>query len=210
MKNVFLDFGSNRFKALHKVFIDKLKIDSSWVINCYEPNKTVFETAISDIKNPKNPNYIFSEYPNFNVYNIAVSDITGIEEIKNVKKYTNRNGDIRFCDGGASTLLKDVIWHPKDVEFELTSVKTLSINDILEDIYIKYGEDVNIYIKCDIEGYEYKVIRKLLHSQHTNLIKKIYIEWHPHLFTNQTDKRAEAFDLIVRMYRIGIESSMHY
>lgn len=206
MKKIFLDFGANLLQGL-SFFQSKLNIDESWVIQSYEANRNIFEQVSKDITHP---NYRFFKYENFKLYNCAISDSTGSDEIKNIVSYSN-NGQKFFGDAGGSTLLKDVVWHQKDVEYKTDIIPTVDVNEILNDLYTLYGKDMEIYIKCDVEGYEYKVIRRLLQSQYIGFIKQIYIEWHPHFFENVLEKKAEAFDLLSRLNYLYPEMfvSMH-
>jgi FkbM family methyltransferase len=212
MEKIFLDFGANKLQGLCKVFKNKLNIDESWIIQCYEPNIYVFNNLLNEIQNPKCRSYMFYKYKNLKLYNLAISDKSGEEKIKNITHYALPNGKLRAGNAGGSTLLKDIIWHQKGVEFEVNLVKTIDVNEILSDLYLRYKKNMEIYIKCDIEGYEYIVIRRLLESKHINLIKAIYVEWHPHFFENEIEKKVEAFNLInyINCHHPNVLISTHY
>lgn len=208
MKKIFLDLGCNKLQGLYNFFINKLGIDESWVIRCFEANKTVYEQAII-IKQSKNNSGVLNLL-DFKIINAAISDKNGIEKIKNIIEYTTSKNNTYEGDAGGSTCLNDIIWHQKNVKFEISEVCSIDINTLIEDIVQEYGKEIEIYIKCDIEGYEYKVISKLCSSQFLNKIKQIYIEWHPHFFENQIYKKAEAYNLIHCLYSKGLQEVFMY
>jgi FkbM family methyltransferase len=203
MKKIFLDFGANRLQGLH-LFKEKLGIDSSWIIQSYEPNKAVYDHAKTLHRNRQ-----FFDHTNFYFYNTAVSDCDSKEEIKNIIQAAF-DGKTIDGDFGGSTLLKDNIWHQPNVVFKIETVTTVDVNNILDQIVLKYGQDVDIWIKCDIEGYEYKVIKRLLQSNHLKNIKQLYIEWHPHFFQNKEEKKKESEYLLTQLSKYNIEAHNHH
>ncbi len=208
-QKIFLDLGSNAFQGLTNVFMEKLNIDSSWIIQAYEPNKTVYQRAFEEMNRERYKSNVFLKYPDFNFYNVAVGDSNGENEIKNVVRYSI-DGKLFDGDNGASSLLDDIVWHQKNVEFETQTVEVVDINDILNDLFVKYGNEIEIYIKCDIEGYEYKVIKRLLESSHLSNIKQIFIEWHSHFFKNEKEKKDEAIFLKRDLSNKGIKVYDHH
>jgi FkbM family methyltransferase len=212
MKKIFLDLGSNRFQGLTNIFIEKLGIDPSWVVQAYEPNKTVYDQAIRDMTQKIFKSNILLKYPDFIFKNAAIGDCNGFSQIKNIIEYVRRRGgdEVLTGDAGGSTLIEDVIWHQKNVKFEIQTVSVIDINDVINELITTYGNGIEIYIKCDIEGYEYKVIERLLQSSHLKKIKQIFIEWHPHFFKNENEMKSKAILLKQKLQENSIETFDHH
>ena len=211
MKNIFLDFGANRLQGL-LYFSEKLKIDSSWCIQSYEADPSIYDAI-------KSPDYLglldkrrdFYKFQDFQIFNLAVSNCNKIDEIKCVKQIT-LNQEVKTGDYGGSTLLKDNIWHPghDNVVFETSKIETIDVNKIISNVVVSQGKDCKIYIKCDIEGYEYDVLNKLLLSDHLENIKQIYVEWHSRFFSNQKEKKEEELILKSKFTSNNIEIHDHF
>lgn len=206
-KKIFLDFGTNKLQGLLH-FQKKLNINSSWIIEGYEPNKNVYSQAINKIdkKNPLSP---FYNYESIAIHNAAVSDTNGYEEIKNIT-HVVRNGIVEKRDFGGSTLVQNNIWQWDKVTYEKDYVATIDVNDILNKIILEHGKKSKIYIKCDIEGYEYKVIKRMLDSENIKYVKKMFIEWHERFFEDIEKKKEEKSMLIKHLRELKISVFDHH
>ncbi len=183
----FLDLGSHEFEGLRK-FCDRLSIDDSWSVYCYEANSIVYEKALESVS-------IFeTKFHKFHFYNRAVLDKNGVitfhchrgawkDSAKNefLKEYTVGSNALKHnpqCD-----IANGVVFDVVDM-----NVECIDINNILDRI-CDQDPMAEIYIKCDIEGSEFCVVPRLLESKHIRNIKQMYIEWHERFWHNKGMKK---------------------
>jgi FkbM family methyltransferase len=181
----FIDLGTHKFEGLSE-FTEKLKIDNDWFVYCYEPNSSIYNDALTvlDIIKPK--------YKQLEFHNLAVMDYNG-EIIFNKHKGAWRDANKSEYISGYTTGSNSLDLNPSydsgngvvfDVEQE--NVKCIDIYDILSKI-VSVDNNPEIYIKCDIEGSEFKVLPKLIDSPFINFVKAIYIEWHERFWYNTSE-----------------------
>jgi FkbM family methyltransferase len=195
--NIYLDFGSNKFQGLIE-FEKKLNISSEWAIYCYEANP-----FICNLHETQTRLKAFEEkYNFFELINAAVS---GDEKPKSLSFPTYQKNGEEKVDFQSSTLLDTELAFDATKKFwtsnqgaqsELFSLKKVKVNCVdinlvLKNLYDKF-HDCNIFIKMDIEGGEYAVLKRLMKSSLLNLINEIHIEWHPRFFPakEQADKKS--------------------
>jgi FkbM family methyltransferase len=161
-QNIFIDCGTNLGQGLQKIS-DLENIDDLWTVYSFEPNPHTFLL----IKRNRNVRY----------FNVAVSDSYGFSQF-NCEKWDN-NGFI----GGASTLIPLENWHTERVYgFRPSNIQTLvPIIDLTDFILSLEPAEKSIVLKLDIEGSEYKILKKFQELNLFKYINKLYIEFHDHL-----------------------------
>lgn len=166
MRKVFLDMGDNRGQGLRH-FIEKYKIDSSWIVETFEPGKECgLEKEIEDL-------------PYVKVNNLAIWKYTG----KVSFSIFHGSGDVNTDSQGSSVecLMSDgpsgdmSVWDYRKHD-DIVEVDCISISDVLN----KYDDDDFILVKMDIEGSEFSVLRKALEDNTISKINDLWVEWHHH------------------------------
>jgi len=166
MKQIFIDCGCQLGQGLKKIC--KLEnITNKWDVYSFEANPITFE------KIQKN------QYVRY--FNVAVSDNYGFYNF-NCEKWDDEHGFM----GGGSTLIKLDDWKTERVYrtkplYIQTVVPTIDLSDFILSIK---PEEKSIIIKMDIEGSEYKILKKFEKTNIFKYLKKIYIEFHDHILDN--------------------------
>lgn len=162
-KKIFIDCGTNLGQGL-KTICKLEDIDNTWDVYSFEANPKTFE------KIEKN------KYVRY--FNVAVSDKYEFS-IFNCEKMDNENGFV----GGGSTLLELNNWNSEKVyNFKPDYIQTIvPVIDLIDFILKIDPEENSIILKIDIEGSEYKILKKIEYLKFFKYIKKIYIEFHDHV-----------------------------
>jgi FkbM family methyltransferase len=209
----FLDFGTHHFEGLEE-FINKLGIDKTFNVSCFEPNKDIYTLSRQNEERIKNYE---DKFYSFNHFNSAVMNYTGEISFNSHKgAWTNNNKNEYINNYTCGSNCLDI--NPKcdvgnGVFFDIVTEKTacVDIADIMNSI-VENDNDAEIYIKCDIEGSEFLVLPKLLDLHCVNKIKKMYIEWHERFWYGTDDyqnKISERANIINRFNMINIETFVH-
>jgi FkbM family methyltransferase len=174
-KNIFLDMGMNKQQGLEH-FIDKLNIDKSWEIHCFEPN------PLLSLKNK------FNEL-NVIIHNKAVWVNNGTIIFGQYGNNGTSQGSL-IEETGGSKYYNDF--------YDKIEVETIDIYEFLS----QFDSKDNIYIKMDIEWSEYKVLEYLISKKFPTNIKKIWIEWHG---KDQEEYISRKNDIEIKLKNLNIE-----
>jgi FkbM family methyltransferase len=166
MKNIFVDCGSHFGEGL-KYFIDHYHITKNWDVYCFEPNKNSF------LKLEKN----ILESENIKLFNKAVwikDDVISFNEEKWIEDNWNSTGP-------GSSIFNQNEWKTQpNVKTILTEVECINFSNFIDKL------NGNIYVKMDIEGSEYDVIRDLIKNNLLSKIKELHVEFHYKCFSRET------------------------
>jgi len=170
MRKILLDCGCHYGKGLRKQ-IEINKIDSSWEIYCWEANPYTYEHFLKIDR---------FKHLDITAYHAAVSDKNGTIRF-NIQSSTDRNGGSAKSGTGSSLMSLDE-WKCKGGDF-VEEIEVPQIN-LSEWMLLNLQPEDFVILKMDIEGAEYDVLEKIVDVGVINLIDRVYIEWHSHMFSN--------------------------
>lgn len=170
MRKILLDCGCHYGKGLRKQ-IEINKIDPSWKIFCWEANPYTYEHFLKIER---------FRHLDITVYHAAVSNEEGTIKF-NVQSSSDRNGGSSRSGTGSSIMSLDE-WKCKGGDF-VEEVEVPRIN-LSEWMLLNLKPEDYVILKMDIEGAEYDVLEKIISADALNLIDRVYIEWHSHMFSN--------------------------
>lgn len=168
MKKVFIDCGANVGQGL-KQFISMYNIDSSWIIETFEPNLNLINTLKSNISN----------FPvKAMVHNKAIWDKDGEVEFSIMQEESEGSSVEKLMDSGVCANPNSISYRKHDT---IVKVPCIDMSTILK----AYHEHDYILVKMDIEGSEFRVLRKIIADDTISLIDDLYIEWHTQYMSSE-------------------------
>jgi FkbM family methyltransferase len=166
MKNTFIDCGSHFGEGL-KHFINHYHITKDWDVMCFEPNEDSF------IKLRKN----IPETENIKLYKKAVWIKDGTISF-NKERWIEDGWN---STGPGSSIFNQNEWKTQPmVQTILTEVECIDFSNLIDKL------DGNIYVKMDIEGSEYEILRTLIKNKNISKIKEMHVEFHYKVFDRET------------------------
>ena len=150
IERVFLDLGMHNCEGL-KHFKKELNIDSSWKVHTFEPNSNLDNTCW---------------------------DTLGLDVTLHRKGVWTETGTFEFLMFGENGLSQGAYITPVGDKKYIDYHSKMLVECINFIEFLKQFENVEVYIKMDIEWAEYAIITKMLDEGWNNNIKKMWVEWH--------------------------------
>jgi FkbM family methyltransferase len=181
-QKIFIDCGTNLCQGLSS-FIDKFKIDESWIVYSFEANPNSFKMI------DKNK-FKFVRFENKAVW---ISNETLKLNVERYPSYINDSkisirSDIEPTDlvgGGTNIMGNNHIFNHNNSDMSQIDVECFNFSEF---IMKNFKIDDIIIIKLDIEGAEYQVLEQMISDGSINFINEIYIEFHNHLLIDKFDE----------------------
>ena len=196
MKNIFLDCGTHLCEGLGK-FYNKGIIDSSYEIHTFEPNPACnVENRVKRL-----PLHI-------NVHKKAVWVEDGVVSFfqENHKKSNSGSPSDGYSDidgWGSSVDGSEFCEHMND-QYTCIQVESLDFNDFVDSL----PKESNILCKMDIEGSEFKVLRRLINTGVIQKLNEIWVEFHEWHIPNENKESVTKItnDII----KLGVKFNLWY
>lgn len=151
MKKVFIDCGANIGQSL-SLFARKWKDANEYEVHSFEPNSELKEAIFNTAKK--------YELNNFYYHNEAIFDT---------------DGEANFYVGGEDAVGSS-LESGKTIRVSRTlTVKTIDLSKWIVD---NFSKDDYIILKIDIEGSEYKVMKRLFDTGVIQYVNELYLELH--------------------------------
>lgn len=189
MKNIFLDCGTHLCEGIIQ-FYNYGIINNTYIIYTFEANPAC------------NVSERIKQIPlNITAFNLAVWDEDGfvvLNQENHTKSKTNSPTDgYSDIDGWGSSIDGIDSTHPG---YE-TQVKIPSIN--FSRFVSDLPRDAHIICKMDIEGSEYKVLRKMIMDKTISIIDEIYIEFHSYWIKKES--KESDYKIIQQIKNLGVK-----
>ena len=169
MKKIFLDFGFRYGEGFEKIN-DYLQMDDAWEMIVYEPNTEIaVEEAIEKLNAPCKVEYRKQA--------VWVYDGT-IEFLVEDKRERYKGHQIPETEEG---LFEGEASHISILSSRNSNMCTKKVDVPCVDIktILEEHRGKEIYIKADIEGAEFEIVKRIISENLCSDIKLMWIEWHP-------------------------------
>lgn len=184
MANVFLDLGTHFGQGLSN-FINRYNMDESWVVHTFEANPTTYD--------------IFIEQHNSRLWVTAHNKAVCAEDgTVTLHQETPPN---EGATGQGSSIINLEYWNPWNGTLRKNFQSDIDVESISLSNFIKSNFNIedNIIIKMDIEGAEFETLQDLIETKAIEYVNEIYVEWHPHFFTNKEEMGVLKNDILNKL-----------
>jgi FkbM family methyltransferase len=160
-RNIFIDCGAHMGQTIDYFKLSNTYKNNKWDIYSFE--------AITDLTK-----IINIKHPDINILNKAVWIQDGIIDFyqTKIKKQYLKNNDMIFGQGSSLIIEK------KTGELDKENPIKLECIDLSNWIKNNFSNDDKIWLKIDIEGAEYEVLKHLIETNIISYIDKLFIEFH--------------------------------
>ena len=169
MAKIFIDCGSNVGQGLRQ-FASMYGMDSSWVVETFEPNPYLIATLKSNI----------ADLPMHTiVHNKAVWDRNGEVTFSIMQEESEGSSVEKLMDAGICADPNSVSYRKHDT---IITAPSVDVSTVLS----AYSKNDYVVVKLDIEGSEFCVVRKMLADGTIDIIDELYIEWHTQYLSSES------------------------
>lgn len=194
-RNIFLDCGTHEGQGMREL---APQLPKRLEVHCFEPNPRV-ELDVEKLRQSAAEAGL--DFSALELHRAAIWITDGIVSFASVGGYP------RGSDNGAGQASSIVNTGQHNVNPNLTSdVTSVNLVKFLRDLDLK--EDDHVYIKMDIEGSEFEVVKSLIDdgSDVLHFVKTMWIEWHDHYFGAPGCRAEEREQLIAQMGTFGVSA----
>ena len=186
--NVFLDCGGHFGEGLRSI-IQKHNMDKSWSIHTFEPNPAalfVLEKTVKELD------------LGIKLFRGALLDMNG---------YCKFSIQLNSTGAGSVDCLMDkgVCADPNSESFRfhdtIVQVPCLDVSDVVR----QFDANDTIVMKLDVEGSEFKILRKLIKDGLISRIRHLYIEWHDIYLSSESEQSKNEIMDIIRSCGVHVE-----
>ena len=205
--NILLDLGTNMGQGLSEINNELNALNNDkFIVYSFEANPYI--KLDLDYKNFNYINKAVSTYNGKTSFRVAtrINTINDLVFENNTKtKYigaSSQQGE--YTSVGCYVIDNDIDGQLGGKEHHNVNVDVIDILSFMDDLIEKH-KDVTFYIKMDIEGSEFKILRELLKKNNIlKTIKKMWIETHERFVKNESESTVEQLFNNLRKHNIEV------